>query len=121
MQAVVRALAALQGLRARGLKLTRREQAHLGAVEALANGAMRVAAIHWESVLQDFPTDIVTVRLLHDLYFLLGDSRNLRDSPARVFQAWDPTMPGYGRLCGMLAFGFVAALRGSRGSSIIAV
>jgi len=29
------------------------------------------------------------------------------NSTARVMQSWDPSMPLYGRLCGMLAFGCV--------------
>jgi len=35
-------------------------------------------------------------------YFFLGDAANLRNSVARVMQRWDPSMPLYGRLCGML-------------------
>jgi len=37
----------------------------------------------------------------------LAPSPECSNSTARVMQSWDPSMPLYGRLCGMLAFGCV--------------
>jgi hypothetical protein len=75
------------------------------AVEALAAGRWALATRILEHQLSTSPTDLLVLRLLHDIYFFLGDSASLRGSVARAFQAWDPTMPGYGFVCGMLAFG----------------
>lgn len=85
---------------------TPRERAAGIAIEALAAGRWRFAAAVIEAQLAREPMDAILVRLAHDIYFFLGDSKNLRDGVARVFPCWDPTAPGYSRLCGMLAFGF---------------
>ena len=75
------------------------------AVEALAAGKWGLAARILEHQLGTDPTDAMVLRLLHDLYFFAGDAASLRASVARAFQAWGPAMPGYGHVCGMLAFG----------------
>ena len=81
-------------------------EVHLAlAVEALAAGRWGLAARVLEHQLSASPTDVVVLRLLHDLYFFAGDAASLRNSVARAFQAWDPAMPAYGHVCGMLAFG----------------
>jgi hypothetical protein len=82
-----------------------REVALVLAIEALSAGRWRLATRVLEAQLAAEPCDALLLRMLHDAYFFLGDSSSLRDSPARSFQAWDPTMPGFGRVCGMLAFG----------------
>ena len=74
-------------------------------VEALAAGRWALAARVLEAQLLCAPADVLVLRLLHDIYLFLGDTRALRDSVARAFQAWDPTMPGFAYVCGMLAFG----------------
>lgn len=86
-------------------RVTPRERRLISAVQALADGRWRLAAAILEQQLAASPCDLLTIRLAHDIYFFLGDSRNLRDSVARAWPAWDPTMPGYGRVTGMLAFG----------------
>lgn len=87
-------------------RLSRREQLICAAAFAWAGGRWRHAASLLELSLQERPTDALAVRLLHDMYFFLGDARNLRDGVARVYPHWVPTMPEYGRVAGMLAFGF---------------
>jgi hypothetical protein len=86
-------------------RATPREVHLVLAVEALAAGRWGLAARVLEHQLSLLPTDAMVLRLLHDLYFFAGDSRALRNSVARAFQAWDPAMPAYGHVCGMLAFG----------------
>jgi len=75
------------------------------AVEAMLKGRWRFACQVLEARLSRNPGDVMMLRILHDLYFFLGESRNLRDGVGRYFQAWEPTMPGYGRVCAMLGFG----------------
>jgi hypothetical protein len=82
-----------------------REVALLLCVEALAAGRWALAARVLEAQLAAAPADALLLRMAHDIYLFLGDARGLRDSSARVFQTWDPTMPGYAHVCGMMAFG----------------
>jgi len=82
-----------------------REAALALAVEAACAARWRFACQVLEAQLARAPGDALLLRVAHDLYFFLGDSRNLRDGVARAFQSWEPTMPHYGRVCGMLAFG----------------
>jgi hypothetical protein len=84
---------------------TPRERAAALFVEALAHGRWRFACQVLEAQLAREPTDVVLLRLAHDTYFFLGDSRNLRDGVGRCWPSWDPTMPGYGKVAGMMAFG----------------
>ena len=38
-------------------------------------------------------------------YFWLGNGTELRNGPARVLESWDESLPGYGYVLGMFAFG----------------
>lgn len=87
------------------LTLTSRELTAALAMEALAHGRWRFACQIWENRLAMDPADITFLRLVHDTYFFLGDSRNLRDGIGRSWSIWTPSMPNYGRVTGMLAFG----------------
>jgi hypothetical protein len=86
-------------------RVTGRERQLVRACEALAAGTWGHAAGILEAVVAASPCDLLSIRLAHDIYFFLGDARNLRDGPARAWGAWEPRMPGYGRVAGMLAFG----------------
>lgn len=77
----------------------------MAALTSWAEGRVREACAIWEGWLLEQPVDALTVRLLHDSYYFLGDTRQLRDSPGRVLGAWDVAQPGYLKVCGMFAFG----------------
>ena len=83
-----------------------RSAAYTAVAEAWAAGRLRLAAAILESLLTSAPHDLLGARMLHDTYYSLGDAANLRNSSARVLQAWDPGMPFYSRVAGMAAFGF---------------
>lgn len=85
-------------------KVTEREKVAATAIELLATGHWRLAAAIIDNQLMRSPTDLLFVRLSHDIHFFLGETEQLLQSLNRVFQYWDPTMPGYGRVCGMLSF-----------------
>ncbi|MDD9879073.1 MAG: tetratricopeptide repeat protein [Magnetovibrio sp.] len=82
-----------------------REQAHADAMDAWAHGRTEDALRHWEAILAEHPLDVVALRLAHHGYFYRGDSQNLRDGVARALYAWDDSVPGYGYVMGMRAFG----------------
>jgi tetratricopeptide (TPR) repeat protein len=82
-----------------------RERHHIEALGAWLEGDMRAALAHWESILLDHPLDMLAVKLSQFVHFYLGDSRQLRDSVARILPAWDTGVPGHANVFGMYAFG----------------
>ncbi len=88
---------------------TSREQRHLAAAKAWAAGEIAWAAVIWEDILLDHPTDALALRFAHDTYFYLGASLKIRDSVARVLDAWDTESPTYGYVLGQYAFGLEEA------------
>jgi tetratricopeptide (TPR) repeat protein len=90
---------------AAGLPATERERAHLAAAEALASGRFREAARVLEDVALAHPRDLLALIVGHNLDFLTGESRMLRDRIARALPAWSDALPGHHALLGMHAFG----------------
>jgi tetratricopeptide (TPR) repeat protein len=86
-----------------------REQRHLAAARAWAEGRIIGATDIWEDILVDYPTDALALRFAHDSYFYLGHSLSIRDSVARVLPAWDRENPNYGFVLGQYAFGLEEA------------
>jgi tetratricopeptide (TPR) repeat protein len=82
-----------------------REQHHMDALGAWVAGDMHSALEHWESILLDHPLDMLAVKLSQFTHFYLGNSRQLRDSIARILYAWHPDVPGHANVLGMYAFG----------------
>jgi tetratricopeptide (TPR) repeat protein len=82
-----------------------REQRHLAAARALADGRWREAAQRLEDVSLRDPLDTLALQVGHQIDFFRGDSRMLRDRIARVIPAWNSDMPGWHAVLGMHAFG----------------
>ncbi len=101
----LRPRAAKSGETAAGLPATPREHAHADAVSRWAGGDTAGAVRRYEDILLDHPRDILAIRLAHYLHFYHGALVQHRDSTARVLPAWDETVPGYGYVLGMRAFG----------------
>ncbi len=98
-------VAALNSAAAVSKGATSREQRHLTAAQAWANGAIIQATNIWEDILLDHPTDALALRFAHDTYFYLGHSLSIRDSIARVLPAWGEDDPFHGYILGQYAFG----------------
>lgn len=96
------------------------EQGHVAAVERLIDGEWRAAVRILEDVSIEQPRDLVALQTGHVMDLVIGDSRMLRDRPARVLPAWSADVPGYSAVLGMHAFGleetfdFAAAERTGR-------
>jgi len=82
-----------------------RENLHLDAVRAWADGRAPDAIRAWEAILTDWPTDALALRFGQDAYFFTGQPVALRDSVARVLPAWDRDNPLASFVLGAYAFG----------------
>jgi tetratricopeptide (TPR) repeat protein len=63
----------------------------------------------WDAVLADHPRDMMAAKCAHECYYLVGESDNLKKSVLDILPAWDETVPYYGFLLGMGAFGLEEA------------
>ncbi len=84
---------------------TWREKASIAALAALHRGDPRSACMIWDEILVEHPHDLISARLHHHNSFWLGRNYGMRDAAARLLSAWDESVPGYGFLLGMQAFG----------------
>ncbi|GAB5467112.1 MAG: tetratricopeptide repeat protein [Rhodospirillales bacterium] len=91
--------------KAAALSLNPREAAHLAAGRAFAEGDFTGALAHLESLLLDWPRDILALQMAQLLDFYRGDSRSLRDRVARRLDAWSAADPNYHGVLGLHAFG----------------
>ncbi|MBL7502337.1 hypothetical protein I6A84_29360 [Frankia sp. CNm7] len=82
-----------------------RELHHLEAARAWAGGDWRAATRALERALLANPRDLLALKVAQDLYFFLGDRKELRDVVARVLPAWPDSDPAWGFVQGMYAFG----------------
>lgn len=84
---------------------TQRERDHIAALAAWHVNDWQGALELWEKILLENPLDVLALKLANRAYLYLGDSRNIRDSVARVLYAWNEDTPGHGYVLGMYAFG----------------
>lgn len=82
-----------------------RERGHIKAIRAWVDGDFHAAVEAWDAVLVEYPLDLLALQLAHLSDVLLGDTVNQRDRVARVFPAWDESVPGYGYVLGFYSFG----------------
>ncbi|XP_029455900.1 tetratricopeptide repeat protein 38 [Rhinatrema bivittatum] len=87
--------------------LTEREQLHVSAVDLFAKGCLPEASEQWEQILQNHPMDLLALKFVHDTYFYLGFSEQMRDSVARVLPYWKPSIPFSNYVKGMYSFGLI--------------
>ncbi|MFQ6017093.1 MAG: tetratricopeptide repeat protein [Kiloniellaceae bacterium] len=90
---------------ARADRVTRREAVHIAALRAWLMGDLPRTCALWDEILVEHPRDLLALRLQHFNYFWMGRAAALRGGPAGVLDAWDETVPGFGYVLGMLAFG----------------
>eukprot|EP00638_Chattonella_subsalsa_P000598 CAMPEP_0117742682 /NCGR_PEP_ID=MMETSP0947-20121206/5683_1 /TAXON_ID=44440 /ORGANISM="Chattonella subsalsa, Strain CCMP2191" /LENGTH=525 /DNA_ID=CAMNT_0005559235 /DNA_START=81 /DNA_END=1658 /DNA_ORIENTATION=- len=92
-------------IHAQGADALPREELYCKALENLSQGQWKSAAAALEAHLASAPHDLMAIRMLHDIYILTGDSKNIRDSIGRVLPSWSSGIPGYHFIMGMYAFG----------------
>lgn len=82
-----------------------RERRHMAAARAWLDGDFARSVDLYGAIAQDHPRDHVALQTAHLGDFYLGQSMQLRDRIARALCDWDESMPGYGYVLGMHAFG----------------
>jgi tetratricopeptide (TPR) repeat protein len=82
-----------------------RERRHAAAARAWAQGDFARGKQLYDAIVVDYPRDQLAVQIAHVGDFFLGQSTMLRDRMAQVLPHWDASVPGYGYLLGMHAFG----------------
>jgi len=95
----------VEAVEARWAKANDRERGLIGAARAWLDGDFKRAVALYGRVAVNHPRDVLAIQLAHLGDFLLGQSQMLRDRVAGVLPAWDASMPGYGYVQGMYAFG----------------
>ncbi len=108
-EGVGRARASLAQAQSCAAALSRRERLHLQALEAWIGAGLENAIACWESILRQFPHDLLAIRLAQFMTSYLGRSRDILASIERVIGRWDAAVPGYGWLLGCYAYGLEEA------------
>lgn len=85
--------------------LTAREQAHVDALTAWHAQQAGVALARIETILDDYPRDILALRIAHHLHFYNGDAAAMCQSIEKRLSAWPKGDPYYGYVLGMYSFG----------------
>ena len=86
-------------------KANDRERGHIAAAKAWLDGDFARAVDLYGRVVVDYPRDAFALQIAHLGDFFLGQSTMLRDRIAQVLPDWDESVPGYGYVLGMHAFG----------------
>ncbi|HLV66573.1 MAG TPA: tetratricopeptide repeat protein [Polyangiaceae bacterium] len=87
-------------------KASERERRHFAAAKAWLDGDFHRAGELYGRIVIDHPRDLLALVIAHVSDFYVGRTRMQRDRIAHVLPAWDESVPGYGYVLGMLAFGF---------------
>jgi tetratricopeptide (TPR) repeat protein len=82
-----------------------RERGHIAALRAWLDGDFAGAVDAWGRVVEAHPRDGLALQAAHIGDFYLGHTQLLRDRIARALPGWDESVPGYGYVLGMHAFG----------------
>jgi len=99
---LVRSVTAAEALSA---KANERERMHIAAARAWLDGAFERATELWGRTALLNPRDPSAIQFAQLGDFYLGYSQMLRDRVARVLPHWDRSVPNYGFILGMHAFG----------------
>ncbi len=91
-------------LAARGPSLNRREQLHVHALAAWASGDIMKACAAWETIIAEYPRDLLAVKLHHTIAFYTGRSQVMRSVIEGALGEWDESVPGFGYVEGMYAY-----------------
>ena len=103
---LMKSVKAAEGL---ALKVNERERLHIAACRAWLDGEWERGVESWGRASIEYPRDLLALQYAHLGDFSLGHSHLLRDRVARVLAHWNHSVPGYGFIEGMYAFGLEEA------------
>jgi len=86
-------------------RANQRERGHIAAAAAWLDGNFERSIRLYGDILLDYPRDSLALQVAHVGDFFLGQSSMLRDRVAQVLPFWNESIPGYGYVLGMHAFG----------------
>ena len=95
----------IEAVEALGNSANDRERAHAAAARRWMNGDFAGTIGAYGNIAIDYPRDLLAVQVAHVGDFFLGQSTMLRDRVAQVLPHWSASVPGYGYVLGMHAFG----------------
>ena len=81
--------------------LTEREERHVQALLAYADGELPTAIDHWAAILVKYPRDLIAVRITFVSCVIVGDFEKMRNVLAGVLPHWDQEMPSYPFILGL--------------------
>lgn len=96
---------ALRDAKAHYSDATPREKMHVAALGDYVQGDWVRLISQLESLVAEFPLDIIALRVHHFVSFWMGRSKQLISLPASAFPAWSSSIPNYGNVLGMMCFG----------------
>ena len=108
----------VEAVEALGRRANDRERAHAAAARTWLQGDFAGSIQRYGDILLDYPRDLLALQVAHVGDFFLGASTMLRDRIAQVLPTWDTSMPGYGYVLGMYAFGLEETALYSRAEDI---
>ena len=88
-----------------GKRANDRERMHVAAARKWLNGDFAGSVRAYGDIVLEYPRDLLALQTAHIGDFLMGSSTMLRDRIAHVLPYWDNSVPGYGFVLGMHAFG----------------
>ncbi|MEQ9452186.1 MAG: hypothetical protein RJQ07_11435 [Pseudomonadales bacterium] len=83
----------------------RREQQHIHALQAWDSGDVNTALACLEAITDEYPQDMIALRLAHYMHFYNGSGAAMAASTGKVLDQWPVAHPHYSFLLGMHAFG----------------
>jgi tetratricopeptide (TPR) repeat protein len=89
---------------ARKLGGNAREQMHLAALDAWAEGGQDRAIAIWERIIAEHPRDILAFRFHHFAAFWMGKAPAMWNAVEGILPHWDGDVPGYGSVLACRAF-----------------
>lgn len=101
-----------------GHRASPRERAHVAAARAWMEGDFHRSVALYNAIAIEHPRDLLAIQTAHVIDFNLGDSLMLRDRVAQALPHWNDSVPGYGYLLGMYAFGLEELANYSRAEDV---
>jgi tetratricopeptide (TPR) repeat protein len=98
------AVEALAAARAASATATRREQAHVAALEHWVKGDLDRTLATWEEILDAHPRDVLAFRLHHFNAFWLGRPDVMVREVEKAMPQWSSELPGWGSLLACRCF-----------------